>query len=92
VTAFLFQKEDSVTKPNLEDLPSAPWGISAAYLYVLDLDDPALAWEYLRRNPGYRADWAGRKRVASFARWGLRCRRRYQAGRAQCATAVALVL
>jgi hypothetical protein len=69
-------EEDTVINPNFEDLPSVPWGISAAYLYVLDLDDPALAWEYLRRNPGYRADWARRKRVVSFAHWGLRCRRR----------------
>ena len=27
----------------------------ATYLYALDLDGPALAWEYLRRHPGYRA-------------------------------------
>ncbi|MGE6335374.1 transcriptional regulator domain-containing protein [Acidovorax sp. NPDC077664] len=66
--------------------------MSAAYLYVLDLDDPALAWEYLRRHPGYRADWARRKRVVSFARWGLRCRRRSRVGRTGCATVVAVVL
>ena len=63
-------------KPNAEDLPSAPWGVSAAYLYVLDLDEPALAWEYLRRHPNYRSDWVRRLRVASFSRWGLRCRRK----------------
>ncbi|MDI1237275.1 MAG: hypothetical protein PSV26_07320 [Polaromonas sp.] len=80
-----------MTNPNLEDLPSAPWGISAAYLYVLDLDDPALAWEYLRRHPGYRTDWARRKRVVSFARWGLRQRRRSGRRRAQCTTALAVV-
>ena len=79
-----------MTKPNLEDLPSAPWGISAAYLYVLDLDDPAIAWEYLRRHPGYRSDCA-RKRVVSFARWGLRQRRRSGDRRAQCTAAVAVV-
>lgn len=61
-----------MTKPNLEDLPSAPWGVSAAYLYVLDLDNPALAWEYLRRHPSYRSDWVRRNRGVSFARWGLR--------------------
>ncbi|HYW55784.1 MAG TPA: DUF2285 domain-containing protein [Polaromonas sp.] len=61
-----------MTDPNLEDLPSTPWGVSAAYLYLLDLDDSALAWEYLRRHPGYRLDWKRRKRVVSFARWGLR--------------------
>lgn len=99
VTMFLFAcgsfplpKEDSVTNPNLEDLPSAPWGVSAAYLYVLDLDDRALAWEYLRRHPGYRSDWARRKRVVSFARWGLRCRRRSRLGRVLCASALAVVL
>lgn len=80
-----------MTKPNLEDLPSAPWGISAAYLYVLDLDDPALAWEYLRRNPGYRADWVRRKRVVSFARWGLRQRRRSGHGRSPCTAALAVI-
>ena len=32
-----------MTTPTPEDLPHAPWGVSAAYLYVLDLDDPALA-------------------------------------------------
>ncbi len=80
-----------MTKPNLEDLPSAPWGISAAYLYVLDLHDVALAWEYLRRNPGYRSDWARRKRVVSFARWGLRCCRRSRPGRTLNAPAVAVV-
>jgi hypothetical protein len=33
------------------------WHPAAAYLYVLHLDGPALAWEYLRRNPNYRLDW-----------------------------------
>ncbi|MFN7040128.1 MAG: transcriptional regulator domain-containing protein [Acidovorax temperans] len=65
--------------------------MSAAYLYVLDLDDPALAWEYLRRHPGYHADWARRKRVVSFARWGLRCRRRSRVGRTGCASFVAVI-
>jgi hypothetical protein len=63
------------TQNDVEDVPGMPWAVSAAYLYVLDLDDAGLAWEYLRRHPGYRADWARRLRVASFARWGLRCRR-----------------
>ena len=27
------------------------WHPGAAYLYVLHLDGPALAWEYLRRHP-----------------------------------------
>lgn len=54
----------------------APCCATAAYLYVLDLDGPALAWEFLRRNPNYSADWlqaAGSIRDAGVARWGLRC-------------------
>jgi hypothetical protein len=55
---------------------SAPWRAAAAYLYTLDLDGPALAWEYLRRNPAYRASWLGRRHRAEAARWGLKyCRR-----------------
>jgi len=49
------------------------WHPMAAYLYVLHLDGPALAWEYLRRNPDYQRDWLLRRQVASPARrWGLR--------------------
>jgi hypothetical protein len=80
-----------MSKPNPEDLPRALWGLSAAYLYVLDLDDSGVAWEYLRRHPGYRSDWARRKRAVSFARWGLRCCRTSRHGRAQCTAAVAVV-
>lgn len=48
-----------------------PWHASAAYLYVLHLDGPALAWEYLRRHPGYRQAW--RAQAADAAQpWGLR--------------------
>ena len=43
------------------------WHPSAAYLYVLHLDGPALAWEYLRRNPEYR-----RHPQYAALRWGLR--------------------
>lgn len=32
-------------------------GPIAAYLYILSLDPPGRAWEYLRRNAGYRSDW-----------------------------------
>jgi Family of unknown function (DUF6499) len=81
-----------MSKIDPEDLPRAPWGVSAAYLYVLDLDDAGVAWEYLRRHPGYRSDWARRKRVVSFARWGLRQRRRSGRGRARCTAAVAVFL
>lgn len=49
--------------------------ILPAYLWVLHLDGPALAWEYLRRNPSYCADW-GRRAEADAAevagRWGLK--------------------
>ncbi|MCU7977328.1 MULTISPECIES: DUF2285 domain-containing protein [unclassified Shewanella] len=49
------------------------WHPSAAYLYVLHLDGPALAWEYLRRDPDYRLDWLRRHRHPEQAqRWGLR--------------------
>jgi len=49
------------------------WYPTAAYLYVLHLDAPALAWEYLRRNPDYRRDWLRRQRRPGAARqWGLR--------------------
>ena len=58
------------------DVSAAPWSAGAAYLYTLELDGPALAWEYLRRHPGYRTDWQGgrlqRNRAAAH-RWGLRC-------------------
>jgi hypothetical protein len=48
------------------------WHPGAAYLYVLHLDGPALAWEYLRRHPDYRRDWSGRRRHAhAAAHWGL---------------------
>lgn len=40
---------------------AARWYPSAAYLFILHLDRPALAWEYLRRNPGYRRDWLRRR-------------------------------
>lgn len=49
------------------------WYPTAAYLYTLHLDGPALAWEYLRRNPDYRRDWLRRRRRPEAAhRWGLR--------------------
>lgn len=47
------------------------WHASAAYLYVLHLDGPALAWEYLRRHPGYRQAWHTRAADAAQP-WGLR--------------------
>ncbi|WP_374005823.1 DUF2285 domain-containing protein [Delftia lacustris] len=51
----------------------AHWYPTAAYLYTLHLDGPALAWEYLRRNPDYRLDWLRRHRHPAAAQaWGLR--------------------
>ena len=57
---------------------SAPWRAAAAYLYTLDLDGPALAWEYLRRHAGYQADWfSGQRRASrgSVSNWGLQSSR-----------------
>jgi hypothetical protein len=50
------------------------WYPTAAYLYVLHLDGPALAWEYLRRNPAYRHDWlrGDANSPETGHRWGLR--------------------
>lgn len=49
------------------------WHPCAAYLYVLHLDSPALAWEYLRRHPDYQRDWQHRHSHPDAAeRWGLR--------------------
>lgn len=57
----------------MADRDAEHWYPTAAYLYVLHLDDLALAWEYLRRNPEYRCDWLHRRRRPEAAhRWGLR--------------------
>lgn len=57
----------------MTDRSAEHWYPTAAYLYVLHLDGPALAWEYLRRNPGYRRDWLRRKRHPDAAKtWGMR--------------------
>lgn len=55
--------------------PSAEhWYPTAAYLYMLHLDGPALAWEYLRRHPDYRRDWLRRRRrPEAAARWDCAC-------------------
>lgn len=52
---------------------STAWRAQAAYLYVLDLDGPALAWEYLRRNAVYQAAWLAQGRGVDAESWGLRC-------------------
>nr|WP_312988945.1 DUF2285 domain-containing protein [Comamonas koreensis] len=57
----------------MADRSAEPWYAAAAYLYVLHLDGPALAWEYLRRNPDYRRDWLRLCRRPDAAQaWGLR--------------------
>ncbi|MBH1755644.1 hypothetical protein CEE60_17225 [Stenotrophomonas maltophilia] len=57
----------------MADRSAEPWYATAAYLYVLHLDGPALAWEYLRRHPDYRHDWRRRRRQPDAAEpWGLR--------------------
>lgn len=58
----------------MADSSATHWHPSAAYLYVLHLDGPALAWEYLRRNPEYRRAWQCHRRRSQHEaqRWGLR--------------------
>ncbi len=57
----------------MTDRSADHWYPTAAYLYVLHLDGPALAWEYLRRNPDYRRDWLRRRRRPDAAQaWSLR--------------------
>lgn len=57
----------------MADRSADAWYPTAAYLYVLHLDGPALAWEYLRRHPDYRRDWLRRHRQPDAAHaWGLR--------------------
>jgi len=58
----------------MTDRSVEPWYPTAAYLYVLHLDDLALAWEYLRRHPDYRGDWLHRHRQPETAHgWGCVC-------------------
>ncbi|MDC6282721.1 DUF2285 domain-containing protein [Ralstonia pseudosolanacearum] len=57
----------------MADRSAEHWYPTAAYLYVLHLDDLALAWEYLRRHPEYRRDWLRRRSEPETAHtWGLR--------------------
>jgi hypothetical protein len=53
------------------DAVNGAWRASAAYLYVLTLDDISLAWEYLRRNPQYVLDWQSVGHGVEAIRWGL---------------------
>ena len=57
----------------MADRSAEPWYATAAYLYVLHLDELALAWCYLRRHPDYRRDWLRRRHHPTAAQhWGLR--------------------
>ncbi|WP_186130346.1 DUF7011 domain-containing protein [Burkholderia gladioli] len=57
----------------MADRSGDAWYPTAAYLYVLHLDGPALAWEYLRRHSDYRRDWLRRRfRQDAAHAWGLR--------------------
>ncbi len=57
----------------MADRSTDSWYPTAAYLYALHLDGPALAWEYLRRHPDYRRDWLRRRLRPEAAHvWGLR--------------------
>lgn len=67
---------------------SAPWRAAAAYFYTLDLDGSALAWEYLRRHAGYRADWLSRQSRASASHWGLQSCRKPAARCSPCTPAL----
>jgi hypothetical protein len=48
------------TRGRIIEVESMGWQSPAAYLYILRLDAAQLAWEYLRRNVDYRADWSRR--------------------------------
>ena len=58
------------------------WRSPRAYEYVSNLSPASLAWEFLRRNDGYRADYANPEFRAALEtgaagpeqRWGLRFR------------------
>ena len=54
-------------------ISSRSWLPVAAYLYVLNLDGPSLAWEYLRRNADYRRDYGRGERDSTYfaEQWGL---------------------
>jgi hypothetical protein len=61
-------------------MPSArDWRSASAYAHAYEFDPRDFAWEYLRRNPGYRQDYSaavrrGERRQAETlaVRWGLR--------------------
>jgi hypothetical protein len=48
------------------------WRLVETYSYLMNLGPAAIAWEFLRRNPDYRADY---KSLASEGNAALLCRR-----------------
>lgn len=52
--------------------PNIGWRPAAAYFYLLQLDGPGLAWEYLRRNSRYLDSWLRRRSSPKAKHWGLR--------------------
>ncbi|MHB8886147.1 MAG: transcriptional regulator domain-containing protein [Methylovirgula sp.] len=58
-------------------MPKEDWRSPTAYDYTRDLNSSEFAWEFLRRNPDYRADFSN-DRTESVSeeslgrRWGLR--------------------
>jgi hypothetical protein len=61
----------------------AAWRNASAYDYMNELDPASIAWEFLRRNPAYRQEYAAALRggtldpdaaAALAQRWGLRFR------------------
>lgn len=53
-------------------LPVIGWRPVAAYIYLLNLDGPGLAWEYLRRNSRYLESWLQKPSSPRAKHWGLR--------------------
>lgn len=70
-------------------MPDEDWRSPRAYDYLQDLSSSGLAWEFLRRNADYRADYANSDiraaldagAAGSTRRWGLRFRSGSQATR-----------
>jgi hypothetical protein len=52
--------------------PVIGWRPVAAYIYLLNLDGPGLAWEYLRRNSRYLESWTHKRSSPRAKYWGLR--------------------
>ena len=53
---------------------NAGWRKPGDYQYLVELDGPRLAWEYVRRNPHYQDAWRrrdSRKDGGSLHEWGL---------------------